>query len=160
MYVAFEKMPPHARIWIYQADRKINPLEAQKIEELGKTFIHQWTAHGQGLRGSAKLFHHQFLILTIDEHHQQASGCSIDGSVHFVQHLENTFGLNFLDRTKIAFLINNEIYLESLSKIKSQSTSHKISQETIMFNNLVKSKEEFEKNWQIPLKKSWINKYF
>jgi hypothetical protein len=35
----------------------------------------------------------------------------------------------------------------------------KITSETIVFNNMVNTKEDFENNWEIPAKQSWHKRF-
>lgn len=153
-------MPGTARVWIYQADRKFTVAEEEKVQEVAQTFIESWAAHGAPLKSSFKIFHHQFLVITVDEDYNQASGCSIDSSVAFVKQIEQLLGINFFDRTKIAFIHNDEIYLESLSNLKSQVAAGRISESTLTFNNLITSKRELDSAWVVPAKSTWMNKYF
>ena len=55
----------------------------------------------------------RFLVVFVDEKIAQASGCSIDKSVHFVKQLEDEFHINFFDRTLIAYKEGNEIQTKS-----------------------------------------------
>ena len=35
-----------------------------------------------------------------------------------------------------------------------------VSAQTIVFNNLVNTKIEYEENWEVPLEDSWHNRFF
>ena len=94
MYVPFEEIPDHARVWIYQANRPLSDTETQQAQQWGRQFVEQWAAHGQGLRASVTVLHHHFLVIALDEQHHAASGCSIDSSVGFVRILEEAFSKN------------------------------------------------------------------
>jgi hypothetical protein len=160
MYINFDEMAPQSRIWIYQADRKFSAEEINALEEGLKNFMGQWAAHGKDLKSSGKIFHQQFLVIAVDESFTQASGCSIDASVAFVKQAEHQLNVNFFDRTKVAFLINDEIYLEPLNQIKERVAQGNITQDTLTFNNLVADKATFEKEWVIAAKDSWLSRYF
>lgn len=160
MYVAFDKIEDDARVWIYQADRKLSDTEAEKLENEAKVFTEQWAAHGTGLMASAKVFHHQFLILTVDESQHGASGCSIDSSVAFVRNVEKQYGLNFFDRNKVAFLLDEEIYLESIQNLKNKIEKGDIASDTLTFNNLVATKGEMKEKWVSPAQNTWLARYF
>ena len=81
-------MPDTARLWIYQAERKLTPNELKFVEDSTSKFLEAWTAHGNELRASHKLSHDQFLVIALDEGAGGASGCSIDASVNHVRRLE------------------------------------------------------------------------
>jgi len=160
MQVDFESLSDQAKIWIYQSDRPLSESEIEYIEKNGRIFIEQWTAHGNDLKGALKTFYNQFLILGVDENHNAASGCSIDASVHFLKELEQSLGVNFFDRSKVAFLKNDSVHLENFNKIKERIQEGKIDAEQKTFNNHIASKAQFDTGWITEAGQSWMAKYF
>ena len=57
----------------------------------------------------AEIRYNRFIILIVDESHAGASGCSIDKSVHFMQQLEQEYGINLFDRFNLAYRNGEEI---------------------------------------------------
>ncbi len=159
MYTPFETLPSHARVWIYQADRKMSVNEEAKVSSSMKSFCGQWEAHGQPLQTSFKIEYNQFLIVAVDEGFNNASGCSIDGSVRMLKSFQAELNLNFLDFSKIAFLINDEVSLFSRTEIKALFANGKLKSTTLTFNNLVATRANFESQWKIAVEKSWMVKY-
>lgn len=159
MYVEFDKMPPRARVWVYQFNRPASEAEESVIHVAMKAFCESWEAHGQSLLTSYAVWHHHFLILSVDEAEQQASGCSIDGSVHVLKMLQAELDIDFFDRKNVAFLINNDIKLVRLEHLKENFTSGKLNPMSITFNNLVPTREEWLKEWMVPVKSSWVARY-
>lgn len=160
MYIPFNELSPLARVWIYQADRKLNEVEISMLEKAAPVFLENWAAHGKPLRSSFRLFHEQFLVLAVEEAAQAASGCSIDSSVAFVQSLEKELGLSFTNRTKIAFIMDDEVFLEALPGLKNSIATGKITAETQTFNNLVSNIQELEEKWLLPARETWLKRYF
>lgn len=160
MHITFEELADKARVWIYQSDRKLSNEETEQLQASAETFTAQWAAHGQALASSAKVFHHQFLVLAVDESQHGASGCSIDSSVAFVKQAEKHFGVNFFDRTKVAYLLNDEIYIESIQNFKNKIAEGAITQDTLIFNNLVATKGEMKENWKAKASETWLSKFF
>ncbi len=165
MFIPFEEMPDQARVWVYQANRPLSKAEEDYTLQISQIFASRWTAHGKDLKSSVKVFHHQFLVIAVDEAYNQASGCSIDASVALVKELEQKLGssthpLSFFDRTKVAFVYQDQVFLESMSRLKERVMEGNITPETFTFNNLVSSKEQFEKEWMVPAKNSWLARYF
>lgn len=178
MHIPFEDISDQARIWIYQAGRKLSEEEESLVAQKSASFLEQWAAHSKPLTGSVKIFHQQFLVIAVDEQFNAVSGCSIDASVEFVRQLEQELMTSFFDRNKIAFVntdkppdtggqkdsmkyVSNEaIFLEPLTKIKQLVLEGKIKENTLTFNNLVSHKKDLEKNWIVPAKDSWLSRYF
>jgi hypothetical protein len=159
MFISFEKLPPDARIWIYQADRPFSTDEEKIISDSLMSFCLQWEAHGNPLQTSFKIEYDQFVILAVDESLAGASGCSIDGSVRILKELGNQLGIDFFDRSKIAFLENEKIQTYSINHLKSLFESGQLTSASHTFNNLVANKAEWEIQWRISVQKSWLTKY-
>jgi hypothetical protein len=155
MFTNPELLPSDSHIWIYQSDRELIPEEEFKISEHAKSFIESWTAHQKDLRGSFEIRHHLFLILIVDENHESPSGCSIDKSLHFIQSLEKELNISFLNRQIFAIWENETVKLIGRKKFEEMLHTNEITEETIVFNNLITTKGELEDSWQVPLKMSW-----
>lgn len=160
MFIPFEEMPKDARIWIYQSDRALSAAEVVAIEDDIARFLEQWSAHGQGLKCSGKLLHGRFLLMSVDENHHGASGCSIDSSVHFIKALGEHLKINWFDRSKIAFIRQEEVFISSQKELKEFISSGRVTNKTLTFNNLVTNIKEFEEGWVVPAQKTWLNRYF
>jgi len=160
MYTKFEELPELSRVWIYQSDRQFSEDEISKIAGVATEFCNQWAAHGTPLLSSFKILHNKFLVLAVDEGANTASGCSIDSSVRFIKQLEQQLRVNFFDRTQVAFLIDNHIYTTDLNEIKTAIRNGKIDQETLTFNLQAQNLGEFNENWLVPAKDSWMKRYF
>lgn len=160
MYVPFDELSQQARIWVYQSDRRLSEAEVSLIEEAAPAFLEGWATHGKPLKASYRMFHNQFLVIGVDENMQAASGCSIDSSVSFVQALEKELEVSFMDRSKVAFVANEQVFLEAVPQLKSSIAAGKITADTHTFNNLVSSKQELEEKWLMPAKETWLKRYF
>ncbi len=160
MFIDFNQLPETARVWVYQSNRTLTAAEQNSILENAKTFLVSWTAHNQALKASCQVFYHQFLVLAVDESHTEASGCSIDKSVHFVQSLENQYNTRFFDRTLQAFLVNNEVKMIPLNELKNAVSNGQLTFETIAFNNLVSTIAQLKAEWLQPAGKTWLARYF
>src|SRR6188768_266542 len=106
MFVPFQSLPDHARIWIYQSERKITSEEKTIISDTLEAFTQQWAVHGQPMDASFAVLHDQFIILAAND---QASGCSIDSSVRTIKNLGDQLGVDFFNRNLIAFQKRNEV---------------------------------------------------
>ncbi len=164
MYIPFDQMPDHARVWIYQADRPLSDQEVQQAQQQGKSFAAEWAAHGQELRASVTVLHQHFLVIALDEHHHAASGCSIDSSVGLVRSLENSFKtpggpISFMDRTRVAVLQQDQVQLLPLSELKQQLSSGQLAPSTLTFNNTVATKGALNAEWVVAIGQSWLARY-
>lgn len=159
MYVLFQSLPDHARIWVYQASRKLSDAEVEKVCSNQQAFCEQWEAHGQALHSSFKIEYSQFLVVGVYEGVHSASGCSIDGSVRILKGYDSELGVNFLDPSQVAFILGGEVKLFPRAELKHLFEEGQLNGATRTFNNLVPTKAAFEKQWEIPVEKSWLVKY-
>jgi hypothetical protein len=159
MNIKTNELPGNSKIWIYQADRKLAPDEYDIILKKTKEFVRDWAAHGNTLKAKVDILFDVFLILTVDESEFSASGCSIDKSLHFIQQLKTDHGIDFLNRNIVALYSDNQVILEHSDNVKFQIKRGKIGKDSIIFNNLVNSKQEMESNWKVPVHRSWLKKY-
>ncbi len=158
MVVEFKEMPGHSRVWIHQADKKLTKEEQDHILNESRLFLHHWAAHGKGLRSAAKIADDHFLIIALDQQHAMASGCSIDAQVRFVSGLGEKLKVNFFDRLKVAYLEEGEVKLISLSELKKTGKST-IDSKTIVYNNMIASKEELDSKWKVRAEDSWLARH-
>jgi hypothetical protein len=159
MSIPFNKVPDHARVWVYQTDRNLSDAEVQYIQQTLDFQINNWAAHGAALVGAATVLYKRFVIVSVDENHNQASGCSIDASTNWLKNLGAEMNLNFFDRT-VAYIQDDEIKTVEILKIKPLVAEGILTPDTLIFNNLVPNMGEFRKAWNVSAGESWMKKYF
>ncbi len=159
MLVEFANIAPEASIWIYQANRPFNNDEQRVIAGETSKFLEQWAAHGAQLKTAFDIRFNQFLILAIDEQFNHSSGCSIDGSVHFIQQLGRHLNIDFFNRTLIAFYDRGSVKMESLSEIKLKLENGQLNERSLTFNHLIAKVRDLDDKWMVPLTESWLKKY-
>lgn len=152
---SYELMPANSRVWIYQSNLPFTEEEVPEIKEQVKNFATNWVSHNKALRSHGDVLNNQFIILMVDESQAGASGCSIDKSVHFIKAMGHHHGVNFFDRMSFAFKIKDELKIAHRDVFSQLFQNGEINDSTLVFNNLVKTKEEFESGWIVPLKESW-----
>ena len=155
MLVEFNTLPNDARIWIYQCNRTFSETEITEVEAALKEFLTQWTAHGQDLKAGFELPYQRFIIIGLDQSSASASGCSIDASVHFIQALEQKFGVDLLDKMNVSYKQGEFVAYKPLLDFKKMAKNRAVSKNTIVFNNLVATKAEYLENWEVPASESW-----
>lgn len=160
MLTSIDNMPESSRVWVYQANRDLTAPEQEQIQTAANQFFGQWAAHGSDLKSSYQILHDRFLVIMVDESMNVASGCSIDASVHFVQKIQQSLGVDFFDRAQVAFLEDNKVITETLTSIKPKVSEGVIDRSTLTFNNLVKSKGEMDEKWLVPAGETWLSRYF
>lgn len=160
MYIPFENLPEESRIWIYQSNRKFSDDEISEIERDLQIFIEDWVAHGTSLEASFITKYNRFIILAVNQEVQQATGCSIDKSVEFIQSLEQKYKVDLLDKMNVTYKQGEFLTHKSLLDFKRMAKEKAVSANTIVFNNLVNTIEEWKENWEVPAEDSWHSRFF
>lgn len=159
MFTEYKNLPNNARVWIYQSDREFTSEEIEIVSVKAVDFINQWTRHGDDLKGSFTFKYNQFLVLAVDESFNTVSGCSIDSSVRFIQALEKELQLELMNKMNVTFKDNEHINLVKLADFQRYAKEEKVTLETIVFNNMVATKEDFENKWEVPARESWHKRF-
>ena len=159
MFVPFENLPETSRVWIYQANRSFTDFEVEEIENRLQKFIEQWTAHGADLKASFELRYKRFIVISLDQQMNAASGCSIDASVQFIQQLEKDYNVELLDRMNVSYKQGDFIAYKTLTDFRKMAKDKAVSPKTIVFNNLVNNKAEYLEDWEVPASESWHKRF-
>ena len=159
MFVPFEKIQNSSRIWIYQANRPFNSEEAKIISDALLTFTESWLVHGSPMEASFSLEYDQFVILAADEDANAASGCSIDDSVRTFKKLGQVLTIDFFDRTLVAFKKGEHVFTVPSSELKTKLNEGAWNNDTLVFNNLVHTKQDLTQAWLVPAASSWLKRY-
>ena len=160
MIVGFDIISEESRVWIYQSNRTLSPLEIIEIEDKIKDFLISWTAHGSDLQASFLIKYNRFIVISLNESFNIATGCSIDSSVRFIQDLEKLYDVSLLDKMNVSYRHGEFIAHKPLIEFKKMIKNRSISKKTIVFNNLINNKSEFLNNWEVPIEESWHNRFF
>jgi hypothetical protein len=160
MLVKFDSLDDSSKVWIYQSNRMFSKNEEEKVVAQIEKFITNWQAHGQDLKASYKIKYHQFIIIAVDESFNEVSGCSIDASVKLILNLEQHLNLDLTNKLNISFKDHDNINVISLLDFKNYVKQKKITENTIVFNNLIATKADFKMQWEIAAGNSWHKRFF
>ena len=152
-----QNFSPDSRVWIYQSSREFTDAESTEINAALHDFAHAWTSHGRHLKAHAELRYNRFVIVIVDEQSgTNASGCSIDASVHFLKKLEQKYNTDLFDRLTFYYKKGDAIKSVNNASLITSINAGKITPDTLFFNNIVNTKRELDNQWLIPLKNTWM----
>jgi len=159
MLVNFESLEDNSKIWIYQSNREFSKNEIAEIKDKMEGFIDDWLGHGDQIKASYFIKYNHFIIIAVDQFYNQVSGCSIDASVNFIKELEKSFNIDLTNKLNVSFRDGNNINIVSLADFQKFAKQHKITSKTIVFNNIISTKADLAKNWEVTADKSWHKHY-
>jgi hypothetical protein len=160
MFIDFELLGPNARVWLYQADRILSDGEVLRINAYMHDFCRGWKAHGRDLVSSSTVLHNVFLIIGVDESHNEASGCSIDASIAVIRELGRRHSIDFFNRLQVAFLNGNEVRLLKKAEIPGAIKTGILMPETPVFNTLINQAAYLKTGWLVPAGQTWLSRFF
>ena len=150
------ELAPQSRVWIFQSSRPFNEQEEKEINEQLYQFYVQWKSHGQAVKGWATLAFRYFVIVIADETQTGVGGCSTDAMTRIIKSFERQYSVDFFDRLTLTFLKD-----ERPQPLPMQQVSYALQQgfletDSLLFNNLVDTKEKLLNDWLVPLNQSWL----
>ena len=159
MWVNFDELPLQSRVWVFQSNRIMSPSEQSSIDAAVKQFVQEWSTHGVHMLASHVLFHNCFVVIAADEQKQAASGCSIDSFTALFKAFGTQYNLSFFDRFSIAHKSNDEVVISRINDFKQLVDDGRITEDTLVFNNLIEQRQDLSTKWELPLKESWQKRY-
>ena len=158
MLVEFTKLDKKSRIWVFQSKDQLDESTYNSIKKKISVFLENWKSHQKSFDSSFIIKYKTFIVVAADETNL-VSGCSIDSLINFVKSIEDEFEINLLDKLDVKYKIGNAINTANLNEFKKICGNIDINDELIVFNNLVKNIDDFEKNWEVDIRKSWHKRF-
>nr|WP_315123146.1 ABC transporter ATPase [uncultured Capnocytophaga sp.] len=159
MYTDFKNLPEDARVWVYQSNRSFTEEEQKLLHTQLEDYLNQWKVHGKSLLSAFELRYNRFIVIGASPDAHGVGGCSLDSLARFIQDLEVQYGVTLLDRMNVSYRQGEHIAYKNLADFKKMVKDKAVSAQTIVFNNLVNTKMEYEENWEVPLEDSWHNRF-
>ena len=150
--------PDDARVWIYQGNKAIPDEELSGLHHRILEFAENWSSHQVPLSATGTILHNRFIVLVVDESKAGVSGCSMDKATHFVQAIGYKYGVDFFDRNRYTYLEGEELHHVTADDLKSLYDQGRISDDTLIYDNLVNNKRAFIDGWVKPIGESWIKR--
>lgn len=158
MFVNQDTLPEDARIWVYPSSRKFYPQEIAIVEQKLQDFVSSWKNDDENFKASFQLLHKRFIIFYADEV-SQLTNADIDAQVAFVLQLQQEYDIELLDRMNVCFKQGAFIQYKDLKEFRKLLKSKSVNDKTIVFNNLIQTKDELDNNWEVPITESWYNRF-
>ena len=151
-------MNPESRMWFYGLKQPMSLAQKSELSAIMDEFVSSWKAHGSQLAAAFRIVFDQFLIIAVDESQQQATGCSIDKSVHLLQAFGKKHEVDFFNRMLI-FVQSHEGFVSfSPSELKVEIANNNLDGSSIVLNTQA-STIGSSGDGTMKLKDSWAGKY-
>lgn len=152
---ALDEMPGHARVWLYQASQFLTHEQQDLLHKELADFIVQWTSHGARLDAAFGVYYDRLVVIAADEQAAQASGCGIDKSVHIMQELSASMGVDFFQRTVVLFKAGEEWSEAPIHEFWAKRKAGLINETTQVLDTTVKTLDQLRTALVVPFGESW-----
>ena len=159
MFVNFDEIPEDAKVWVYPSSRKFYTDEIPEISEKIKTFVTEWKADDESFKASYQFLYNRFIVITADDITTPLKNSDIDDSVSFILSLQETYEVALLDRMNICFKQGEFVQYKDLKDFKKLLKNKALTGKSIIFDNLITTKQDFDNLWEIPIEESWYNRF-
>ena len=150
--------PDNAKAWVYQSNRHFDKDEIDYLKVQLDDFVSDWESHGQSLKGTTEIFYNLFVVFFVDEQGDNMCGRAQDASVNLMKRLEEELEVTFLDRMVQSYKKGEEeVVVVRMADYETLLEDNKIDENTIVFNNMITTKFDFDHHWEVPMKESWHN---
>lgn len=158
---SWDGLPGESRVWLYTADRVLAKAEIGGLVQALEAFIAGWAAHGQSLQASWRLEGGRCLMIALDESSPEATGCSIDTKVHWLQTIGKQMGVDWMSRSQVIHHkadANDEgsRWTESsLASFWAARKAGRVDGDTPVVNAVVMKKLDCMPGLVVPFERSW-----
>lgn len=159
MLVSYDSLPEDAKVWIYPSSRKFYKDEIPAIEEKIKTFAENWKNDNETFKVACRFLYNRFIIFIADDSESTVNHQDLDKLVAFILQLQNEYEIELLDRMNVCFKQGEFTQYKDVKAFKKLIKSKAVSEKTIVFDNLIQTKEELENYWEVPITESWYNRF-
>lgn len=159
MFVEYESISEDAKVWIYPSSRKFYDTEIENIETKIKHFIENWKSEDENFNVSYQFLYKRFIVIFADDELSPVSNKDIDALVSFILELQSEYEVTLLDKMNVCFKQGEFVQYKELKELKTLLKNKAVTEKTIVFDNLITNKFDFENYWEIPMEESWYNRF-
>jgi len=159
----FSKYADTSKVWVFSCSRKASESECELMMNSIQQFFDGWERHGKKIDSNCEILYNQFIIIISSESFVEASGCSQDALLHF---MESPFQLEDMEifAPNIIFYEaeNNEVhYLNRNEFIKNIQRNRIFSEDTVVYDTTLYQISSFKENqFRLKIKDCWHHKLY
>lgn len=157
MLVNYNTISETAKVWVYPASRKFYKNEVDDVKSKIEDFILEWKKEDENFRCSYQFLYDRFIIFLAEG--SDLSNQDIDNQVSFILNLQIEYDLELLDKMNVCFKQGEFVQYKEIKEFKKLLKQKAVSEKTVVFDNLIETKDELENFWEVPITESWYNRF-
>lgn len=147
--------PDNAKVWIYQSSKFLDKDDIDYLNVELDDFISDWESHGSMLKATFEIVYDLFVVIVVDEEGDRMCGTAQDNSLKLMKKLGAELEVDFLDRMIQSYKKGEKVEIVKMNDFSTLLANKEIDENTIVYNNMITTKYDFDHNWEVPLKDSW-----
>jgi hypothetical protein len=147
--------PDNAKVWIYQSSKYLDEDDISYLNVELDDFVSDWESHGSTLKATYEIVYGIFVVIVVDEEGDRMCGTAQDNSIKLMKKLGAELEVDFLDRMTQAYKKGEKVEIVKMNDFSTLLENKDIDENTIVYNNMITTKYDFDHNWEVPLKDSW-----
>ena len=152
MLANYQNLSENSRVFVYPSSRKFYPNELESIDEEVKNFVMNWTEFST----SYKIEYNRFILIFLEED-AVVSTKLLDKLGAFIFQLEKKKEITLMDKVNVCFKQGQYVQYQEMKRFRELIKSKSVSNKTIVFNNFIQTKYDFENEWEVPISESWLS---
>lgn len=152
MLINYQNLSEQAKVFLYPSSRKFYANELEELEVKIKNFLNNWTEFSV----TYKIEYNRFLLFFITEDALITTEL-LDKLAQFVMQLEQEHKLTLLDKVNVCFKQGEYVQYQEMKRFRELIKSKSVSKKTIVFNNFIQTKYEYENDWEVNITESWLS---
>lgn len=155
MFIAFDQLPADAKVWIYIADRALNPTESEALIQKIEPFLTRWKSEGKEFQSGYQFLENQILVVAGIANGFALSGCTMDALQKTVKKWTDGMGVDFTSMPKFCYRHGSTIKTGNMASFKEAVSKGEVLADTIVFDNTLLSLADFKEKFELPASKCW-----
>ncbi len=152
MLIKYQNLSEESKVFLYPASRKFYTNELEELETKVKNFVTNWTEFSV----TYKIEYNRFLLFFITEDALITTEL-LDKLAQFVMQLEQEYELTLLDKVNVCFKQGEYVQYQEMKRFRELIKKKSVSKKTIVFNNFIQTKYEYENDWEVNITESWLS---
>jgi len=155
----YTSMPEDSKVWVFPSEKKIYKNEIEALEKRIGDFLTGWEQQNTGLAASFTLKYNRFIVIFADSD-AAISTQTTDELIGFILELQAAFNTELMDKMNACFKQGDYVQYKDLKDFKKLIKDKAVNKNTIVFDNLVATKQEFDGYWEVSASESWYGNMF
>jgi hypothetical protein len=151
--------PDNAKVWIYQSSKHFDKDEIDYLNVQLDDFTSEWESHGSMLKATFEIMYDLFVVIFVDEDGARMCGTAQDNSLKLMKKLGEELEVDFLNRMIQSYKKGDKVEVVKMQDFEQLLVDKVIDENTIVFNNMITTKADFDNLWEVPLKDSWHKQF-